>query len=117
MKKLMVSLILLFGILTSSALAEQKKLAVLIDCDSDTSKIFDLVQGERFKEIPFAQGSMIVQIAAFNGAPVTAEMIMTVNPQTQTYSMIAMFPDNHACIIVPGAKFTPIIPPQGGTSQ
>ena len=111
--------IVLFALLFvySSATAEPKKLMITIECDSDPSKLLDLAQGPQYQEIPFAGGKGVLKPSAMGGQPVPIELLLTVNPDTRTFSILALFRDNHACLVVPGGDFAPYAKPTPSIEQ
>jgi len=110
-KSLVVSVALILA--STLAQAERKRLVVVLECDSDSNRILSMAQGDPYWEQPFSVGRGVLQVAPSNGAALgTAPMdtIITVNPQTLTYTIIALFEDGHGCLIVPGSDFAPYIP-------
>ena len=101
----------------SSAAAEPKKLMITMECDSDPSKLLDLAQGPQYQEIPFAGGKGVLKPSAMGGQPVPAELLITVNPDTRTFSILALFRDNHACLVLPGGDFAPYANPAPSREQ
>jgi hypothetical protein len=101
----------------SSAAAEPKKLMITIECDSDPSKLLDLAQGPQYQEIPFAGAKAILKPSAMNGQAVPVELLLTVNPDTRSFSILALFADNHACLVVPGGSFAPYAKPTPSIEQ
>ena len=101
----------------SSAAAEPKKLMITIECDSDPSQLLDLAQGPQYQEIPFAGGRAILKPTQMGGQAVPVELLITVNPNTRSFSILALFADNHACLVVPGGSFAPFARPSPSIEQ
>lgn len=101
----------------SSAAAEPKKLMITIECDSDPSQLLDLAQGEQYQEIPFAGAKAILKPSQMGGRAVPVELLITVNPDTRSFSILGLFADNHACLIVPGGSFAPYARPEPAIEQ
>jgi hypothetical protein len=105
-KSLVVSVALI--LVSTLAQAERKRLVVVLECDSDSNRILSMVQGDPYWEQPFSVGRGVLQVAPSGTAPM--DTVITVNPQTLTYTIIALFEDGHACLIVPGSDFAPYAP-------
>lgn len=93
-----------------NAFAEPRRLAVILECDTELADILDMVQ-TKYKEQPFATGKMLLQVMMPNGVAQWTEtdMLMTVNPTApdKSFSVIAGFANGHGCVLVPGKGFAP----------
>ena len=100
-------LMIMFG---GNAYAEPRRLAVILECDTDLADILNMVQ-LKYYEKPFAQGKMLLQVMMPNGVTQwqEADMLMLVNPTApdRSFSVIAGFPNGHGCVLVPGKEFSP----------
>jgi hypothetical protein len=105
----LITLMLMFG---GHATAEPRKLAIILECDTDLANILNMAQS-KYEEVPFAQGKILVQIMMpTTGATqwTEAEMLMTVNPQDEkTFSILALFSNGHGCLLAPGQQFAPAL--------
>jgi len=57
-------------------------------------------------EVPFAIGNGMV-ILAQNGEPIPTQMVLTVNPETMTFTVSAVLPDMNTCLVISGNSFAP----------
>jgi len=105
-------LTVLLGIfLTTPISAEPLSMGVILQCESESGKMFDLTQS-KYSEIPFAAGEGIFM--SLSGQWKNAHVFMTVNPDTKSYSIIIVDPDTGIeCMLMPGGNFRPLGMPQG----
>lgn len=109
MKRAALIIGLLFWVVTSiSVLAQESTerktvpLPILIDCGS-VEEISIILKD--FQEMPVAQGKAVWKIP--NGQYLEGPMTIWINPTTLTFSITIQPSEETACIILPGAGFTP----------
>jgi|TARA_B110000977_G_scaffold118474_1_gene152871 hypothetical protein len=61
---------------------------------------------DKHGEVPFAVGNGMV-ILAQNGEPIPAQLVLTVNPDTMTFTVNAVLPDMNTCLVISGNSFAP----------
>jgi hypothetical protein len=61
---------------------------------------------DKHGEVPFAVGNGMV-ILAQNGEPIAAQLVLTVNPDTMTFTVNAVLPDMNTCLVISGNSFAP----------
>ena len=61
---------------------------------------------DKHGEVPFAIGNGMV-ILAQNGKPLPTQMVLTVNPETMTFTVSAVLPDMNTCLVISGNSFAP----------
>jgi len=89
----------------TSAKAENLLMGIALQCESEPGKIIELVQ-EKYGEVPMAIGQGILQ--NISGKWQGAEVLMTVNPETRSYSVIVRDPVGEVeCILLAGNNFEP----------
>lgn len=100
-------LMIMFG---GNAFAEPRRLAIILECDTDLADILNMVQ-TKYNEQPFAQGKLLLQVMMPSGVAqwTEADMLMTVNPTAPdgSFSIVAGFANGHGCVLVPGKHFAP----------
>lgn len=83
-----------------------KLFPIMLQCDSEPKKIFDVVQSEQYKELPFGSGKVFVR-SAVTGQIFNAELYMLMNPDTRSFSLIGIFGDGTGCLMMTGNTFSP----------
>ena len=83
-----------------------KLFPIMLQCDSEPKKIFDVVQSEKYQELPFASGKVYVR-SAVTGQIFNAELYMLMNPDTRSFSLIGIFKDGSGCLMMTGNTFSP----------
>ena len=87
--------------------SEKRSFISRIQCNTNTKKVFDLVE-LKYGEKQMALGTIILSEAT-TGRLFKAEMVMTVNQNKWSYSVIAIFPDGTACLVANGTDFKPAL--------
>lgn len=96
------------GLTAVPASAEPMILPMITHCDNEPGKIMSMIQ-ERYQEQPFAQGSGVIQ--NLKGEWMQVNVYTFLNPQTQSFSMVAVEPQTQIeCLLFAGKDFAPIIP-------
>lgn len=91
----------------SAANAAQSVMPIMLQCDTDPGKVLGMVSNQ-YGELALAQGEGIVQ-SAISGRFQPAEIYITVNPQTLSYSVIAVDPQSGTeCLLMVGSNFRPV---------
>lgn len=62
---------------------------------------------QKWGETPMVIGDGVLVFSA-NNMPVPAKLVLTVNPQTNTFTVNAVLPNMDACILISGGNFTPV---------
>lgn len=89
----------------TSATAENLLMGIALQCESEPGKILELVQ-EKYGETPLAVGQGVLQ--NITGKWQGAEVLMTVNPESKSYSIIIRDPVSGVeCILLAGNNFKP----------
>lgn len=83
-----------------------KLFPIMLQCDSEPKKIFDVVQSEKYQELPFGSGKVYVR-SAVTGQIFNAELYMLMNPDTRSFSLIGIFEDGSGCLMMTGNTFSP----------
>lgn len=86
-----------------------KMMPIMLECDGRPEVLFDLVQNEKYDEKPFASGMTIVR-SAVTGQFFNVQTFMLVNVDTRSFTMIGVFADGSACLLLNGNSFAPYIP-------
>jgi len=86
-----------------------KLMPIMLECDSEPKKLFDLVTNEQYGEDPFAAGKVIVR-SAVTGGFANVQAYMLVNSESRSFSIIGVFEDGSACLLLNGNSFAPYIP-------
>ena len=61
---------------------------------------------QKYGEIPFAVGQGLVTLAQ-NGQITPTSLVLTVNPETKTFTVNALMPDMTTCLLMSGKGFSP----------
>ena len=61
---------------------------------------------QKYGEIPFAVGQGLVTLAQ-NGQITPTSLVLTVNPETKTFTVSAVLPDMNTCLVISGNSFAP----------
>ena len=103
-----LAVLLVFFLATASAdetKADPAMMGTLIQCDTEPGNIIGMVQ-EKYGEIPFSTATGVVQ--NINGRWHSAEVLMTINPTSYSYSVIIREPDTGLeCLLLAGQNFAP----------
>tara|TARA_B110000090_G_scaffold11346_1_gene11445 strand:- start:705 stop:1034 length:330 start_codon:yes stop_codon:yes gene_type:complete len=100
MNKLIVLFLLLF---TTHVIAEPRIFLSQVTCNSDGEKAFDIVEQNHGEE-PLAMGKAIIMDARTKRMH-TIDMVLTINMESRTYTIIGVFNDGTGCIIATGKDF------------
>ena len=96
--------------LTTNAQAEPRMMGIALQCDDESGTILSMVQ-DKFEELPFASAEGIVQ--NISGRWQAAQVIMTVHPDTRTYSVVIIDPNSGTeCLLLAGTGFGGIVEQQ-----
>jgi phage/plasmid primase-like uncharacterized protein len=114
MSRLLLAFAVGISLLATTALAQEqnqnKRFITTQACDP-VVKMSDLVMN-KYGEKPLFQGQGL-QFAATNAQPYTSAMMMFVNQDTGTWSLVSLYPDGTACMVANGRKFEPYSGPIG----
>lgn len=86
-----------------------KMMPIMLECDGMPEKLFDLVQNEKYDEKPFASGYAIVR-SAVTGQFFNVQTFMLVNVDSRSFTLIGIFEDGSACLLLNGNGFMPYMP-------
>lgn len=86
-----------------------KMMPIMLECDSEPKKLFDLVTNSQYAEQPFAAGKVIIR-SAVTGGFANVQAYMLVNSVSRSFSIIGVFEDGSACLLLNGNSFAPYIP-------
>lgn len=93
----------LFLMSTTAHSQSQLRMGIALECDSKVQNMLDLVQ-DKYGEQPFVTGQGLVQ--NITGKWQAAEVMMLVNPESKSFSVIIMDPvSGLACMLLAGQKF------------
>lgn len=84
-----------------------KLFPIMLECDTKPENIFGLIQ-DKYEEKPFGAGSVIVR-SAITGQFFAAEAFMLVHPERRSFSIVGVFADGSACLLINGNSFTPYV--------
>ena len=100
--------LLVFFLATASAdetKAEPMIMGTMLQCDSTPGKIISMVQ-DKYGEIPFSTATGIIQ--DIKGRWLQAEVYITINPSSMSYSVIVIEPNTGLeCLLLAGRNFQP----------
>jgi len=97
---------------SKASIANERQFLSVLDCDSDAGVVLNLLD-EKYKEIPFAEATGIVRNGQ-TGRFYTSYVILYVNPETKTWTLVSIFDDDGTgCIVQSGKDFRPATLPQG----
>lgn len=99
-----LGLVLALLVFANSAVSAPMKLLITVDCDSDAAEVLDLAQGKQFQEQPIAQGRGAVALRSVGNQMVAVDTLITANTLTGTYTVIALFENGYACMLLPGGE-------------
>ena len=112
MSRLLLACAVSISLLASTAFAQEqnqsKRFITTQACDP-VVKMSDIVMN-KYGEQPLFQGEGI-QFAAPTGQPFTSAMMFFVNQETGSWSMLQLFADGMACMVMNGRKFQPYTGP------
>ena len=100
MIKLIIAALFLF---TTQAMAEPRTFLSKVTCNSDSQLPFDIVE-EKHGEQRVAMGKMAIMDARTKLIH-TIDMVLTINMESRTYTIIGVFNDGTGCIISSGKNF------------
>lgn len=103
MKKLAAGVLL--SLAASSVSAQQLVFPIDLECSTNSGIIEQYVKQE-YQEQNFAQGKIALQ-SSKSGKWQMVEFKMYVNPETQTWTIIAKMPEGIDCAIGSGSDFVP----------
>ena len=89
---------------------ENKSILASIQCDSDKTKVFDIVTKKHGEKL-LGKGQLLMREAT-KGMFHKAEMYMTLNIKSGSWSIIGVFPDGTGCLVTSGTMFTPYAQPK-----
>ena len=89
---------------------EPRQIISTISCNANKQKVFDIVRGKHGEQI-LAHGNLLIREAT-KGLFHKAQMIMTLNPETGSWSIIGIFPDGTGCLVSSGDTFIPYATPK-----
>ena len=107
MKKIIIIAALIALGVGTSAVAEPRTFLSKVTCNSDRQKAFDIVEQNHGEE-PFAMGKAVIMDARTNRIH-TIDMVLTINMESRTYTIIGVFNDGTGCIILSGKDFASYI--------
>jgi|TARA_B110000858_G_scaffold100914_1_gene115931 hypothetical protein len=102
MIKLIIAASFLF-LFTTNAIAEPRMFLSQVTCNSDSQLPFDIVE-EKHGEQRVAMGKMAIMDARTKRIH-TIDMVLTINMESRTYTIIGIFADGTGCIIGSGKDF------------
>lgn len=88
----------------SSAQSESMYLPIVLACETQSGTLIDEAQTE-WGEMPFFQAQGVIR--DLNGEWYDTTVISTVNPVTQTYSIIILDSSGAECLLMVGRGFRP----------
>lgn len=88
---------------------DQKTLFTMIQCDGVSNNILDMVT-KKYGESILARSNGLIADAQ-TGRFHWGEMFLTVNPDSRSWSLVGVFADGTACMIVNGRDFLPYSKP------
>tara|TARA_B110000240_G_scaffold84338_1_gene95997 strand:- start:156 stop:491 length:336 start_codon:yes stop_codon:yes gene_type:complete len=94
-----------FMLAASTVAAEPRTFFSQVTCNSNTQLPFDIVK-EKHGEEGMAMGKAVVQDARTKTIH-TIDLVLTLNIQSRTYTIIGIFEDGTGCIIASGKDFQP----------
>ena len=100
MIKLIIAALFLF---TTQAIAEPRMFLSQVTCNSDSQLPFDIVE-EKHGEQRVAMGKSVIMDARTKRIH-TIDMVLTINMESRTYTIIGVFNDGTGCIISSGKNF------------
>ena len=103
MIKLIIAAALSLFLFTTHVVAEPRTFLSKVTCNSDRQKAFDIVEQNHGEE-PFAMGKAVIMDARTNRIH-TIDMVLTINMESRTYTIIGIFADGTGCIIGSGKDF------------
>lgn len=89
--------------------ADPKTLFIMLQCDGVNKNLIDMVTG-KYEEDILAKASGLVADAQ-TGRFHNGQMLLTVNPDTRSWSLLGIFADGTGCMITNGRDFTPYVKP------
>ena len=92
-----------FMLAASTVAAEPRTFFSQVTCNSDGEKAFDIVEQNHGEE-PLAMGKAIIMDARTKRMH-TIDMVLTINMESRTYTIIGIFNDGTGCIISSGKDF------------
>ncbi len=114
MTRLLLACAVGISILAGTAFAQEeqqsKRFITTQACDP-VAKISDIVMN-KYGETPLFRSEGL-QFAAQTGQPFQSAMMMFVNQDTGTWSLVSLYPDGMACMVANGRKFEPYSGPIG----
>ena len=114
MSRLLLAFAVGISLLATTALAQQeqqgKRFYTYQSCDN-VMTMTQLVMN-KYGEQPLLQGTGI-QFGAANGQPFTSSMMMFVNQDSGSWSLISLYPDGTGCMVANGKDFKPYSGPIG----
>ena len=100
MIKLIIAALFLF---TTQAIAEPRIFLSQVTCNSDGEKAFDIVE-QNHGEQRVAMGKSVIMDARTKRIH-SIDMVLTINMESRTYTIIGIFNDGTGCIISSGKNF------------
>tara|TARA_X000001036_G_C20473430_1_gene722588 strand:- start:121 stop:525 length:405 start_codon:yes stop_codon:yes gene_type:complete len=88
---------------------DPKTLFTMLQCDGVSKNILDMVTG-KYGESILAEAMGLIADAQ-TGRFHHGEMFLTVNPDSRSWSLVAVFADGTACMITNGRDFLPYTKP------
>jgi len=108
---------MVIGMLSTPIVAQEtttsptsRQLMSTIQCDADKQKVFDIVMKKHGEEI-LGSGDLLLREAT-KGMFHRAEMLLTLNIESGSWSIIGVFPDGTGCLVTSGTKFKPYTAPK-----
>ena len=102
MIKLIIAASFLF-LFTTHAVAEPRMFLSQVTCNSDGEKAFDIVE-QNHGEQRVAMGKSVIMDARTKRIH-SIDMVLTINMESRTYTIIGVFNDGTGCIISSGKNF------------
>jgi hypothetical protein len=106
MIKLIIAASFLF-LFTTHAVAEPRMFLSQVTCNSDGEKAFDIVE-QNHGEQRVAMGKSVIMDARTKRIH-SIDMVLTINMESRTYTIIGIFDDGTGCIISSGKDFASYI--------
>ena len=103
MKKIIIIAALIALGVGTSAVAEPRTFFSQVTCNSDSQKAFDIVE-QKHGEQRVAMGKSVIMDARTNRIH-SIDMVLTINMESRTYTIIGVFNDGTGCIISSGKNF------------
>ena len=103
MIKLIIAAALSLFLFTTHAVAEPRTFLSQVTCNSDSQLAFDIVE-EKPRRRACRNGQSMAIMDARTKRIHTIDMVLTINMESRTYTIIGVFADGTGCIIGSGKR-------------